>query len=138
MEDPTPLPKEISAFPVALRALIEAELRAGNRIVEVSSTFPAPPAGAYVMLANPVTTRPRESSPGVGFYDRRSSSYSGEFADPQRFYFVLEPPHPPEPAPDMDAIRAEMEARERAANADRFGDGRGGDRPGGFNQPRPF
>ncbi len=119
MEDSTPLPKQIAAFPAALRELIEAELRAGNKIVELSNTFPAPPAGAFVKLANPVTTRPRESSPGVDFYDRRSSSYSGEFTDAQRFYFVLEPPHPPETELDMNAIRAEMEARERAANADR-------------------
>ncbi len=109
-----------AAFPPALRELVEAELAAGNSIVEVSSTFPAPPAGAYVKLARPVTTRERASAPGVSFYDRNSSSYSGEFADERRFYFVLEPPRPPEPEPDMNAIRAEIEARQRAADAARF------------------
>lgn len=137
MEVPTPVPKEIAAFPPALRALIEDELRAGNKIVELSSTFPAPPAGAYVMLAHPVSTRPRKSSTEVTFFERRSSSHSGEFADAQGFYFVLEPPRPPESEPDMNAIRAELEARERAANADRFGQERGGDREYGFHHPRP-
>ena len=122
MEDTTPFARQIAAFPAALRELIESELKAGNKIVELSSTHPAPPIGAYVKLENPVSTRPRESSPGVDFYERRSPIYSGEFTDAQRFYFVLEPPHPPEPEPDMDAIRAAMEARQRAADADRFSD----------------
>ena len=43
--------------------------------------------------------------------------YSGEFTDADRFYFVLESPHAQAPAPDMDAIRRELEAKERAANA---------------------
>lgn len=118
-------------FPDALRELIEAELKAGNQIVELSSTFPAPPAGAYVKLENPVTTRPRESSEGVSFYDRNSSSYSGEFTDAKRFYFVLEPPRPPEPEPDMDAIRAEMEARQAAADAQLYAD-----QAANYNSPR--
>ncbi len=110
--------KEIEAFPAALRELIEAELEAGNKIVQVSSTFPAPPAGAYVLLERPVSTRPRETANGIRFFDRNSSKYSGEFVDADRFYFVLEPPHPPQPEPDMDAIRRELEEKERAANAD--------------------
>ncbi len=120
MKTAGPFAKEIAAFPAALRELIEAELRAGNKIVELSSTFPAPPAGAYVKLEYPVSTRPRKTAGNVNFYDRNSSSYSGEFTDAKRFYFVLEPPRPPEPPPNMDAIRAEIEARQRAADAERF------------------
>ena len=86
---------EIAAFPASLRKLIEAELQAGNKIAELSSTFPAPPAGAYVKLENPVIIRLRKPARGVDFSDRNSSSYSGEFTDAKRFYFVLEPPHPP-------------------------------------------
>lgn len=107
----------LAEFPQPLQELLAAELAAGNQIVEVSSCFPAPPAGAYAKLQGPVTTRPRESFAGVNFYDRNGSSYSGEFADERRFYFVLEPPRPPEPPPDMEAIRAEMRARELAADA---------------------
>ena len=130
-----PFAKEIAAFHAALRELIDAELKAGNKIVELSSTFPAPPpAGAYVKLENPVSTRPRRTALGVDFYDRNSSSYSGEFTDAKRFYFVLEPPHPPEPAPDMDAIRAMIEARQRAADAELFE----AQRTGIQEKPRPF
>ncbi len=117
MKDSAPFAKELAAFPAALRKLIEDELNAGNGIAEVSSGFPAPPVGAYVKLENPVSTRPHESADGVVFYDRNSSSYSGEFTDENRFYFVLEPPHPPEPEPDMNAIRAALEAKQRAADA---------------------
>jgi hypothetical protein len=95
----------IDAFPPALRALIEAELAAGNAIVETGQGSPAPPVGAWVRLAQPVTTRPRAATPDLGFHDRRSSLWSGEWTDPRRFYFVLEPPGPPPPEPDMDAIR---------------------------------
>src|SRR5436190_744158 len=95
----------VAEFPAVLRELIEAELAAGNEIVELASCFPAPPVGAYVKLAKPVTTRPREKTGTLDFYDRNSSIYSGEWTDAKRFFFVLEPPHPPPPEPDMDAIR---------------------------------
>lgn len=93
-------------FPVDLKAIVEAELHAGNQIVEVGHTHPAPPVGAYVKLARVVTTHPHISRGGVLYYLRNNSSYSGEFHDARRFFFVLEPPLPPPPEPDMDAIRA--------------------------------
>lgn len=110
--------QEIAAFPAPLRKLIEAELSCGNSIITLSSIFPAPPNGAYVKLENPVSTRPRQIADGVKFYERNSSSYSGEFTDADRDYFVLEPPRLPPPMPDMDAIRAAFEATERASNAE--------------------
>lgn len=112
----------LAAFPDVLRALIADELAAGNAIVDVGGGFPAPPVGACVKLAKAVTTHPRESRDGLDFYDRNSSLYAGEFTDAKRFYFVLEPPRPPEPEPDMDAIRDAIQARQRAADAARFSD----------------
>lgn len=109
--------KDFAAMPAALRELLEAELAAGNEIVESGHSFPAPPAGAYFKLARPVTTRPRKSGRGLDFYARNSSSYSGEFTDAKRFFFILEPPLPPPPEPDMNAIRAALEARPQAADA---------------------
>jgi hypothetical protein len=103
--------KELAQFPVVLRALVEAELAAGNSIVEVGHSFPAPPAGAYFKLANKVSTRPCVSGDGMSFYERNSSIYSGEFTDAKRFYFILEPPNPPPPEPDMDAIRKSLEPK---------------------------
>ncbi len=108
---------DLAEFPQALQDLIKAELLAGNSIVEVCGGFPAPPVGACVKLARCVTTRARESDPCIDFYERNNSDYSGEFTDAKRFYFVLEPPRPPDPEPDMDAIRAEREDRQRAADA---------------------
>ncbi len=109
--------KELANFPAPLRALIERELEAGNSIEEVGHSFPAPPAGAYFRMTKKVTTRPRVSGSGLDFYDRNSSSYSGEFTDAKRFYFVIEPPNPPPPEPDMDAIRAEMAAKVAKSDA---------------------
>ena len=96
---------ELAKFPVALRTLIETELATGNSIVEIGHSFPAPPAGAYIKLANKVSTRARDDGDGLSFYNRDNSSYSGEFTDAKRFYFVLEPPNPPPAELDMDAIR---------------------------------
>jgi hypothetical protein len=97
---------DLDAFPPALRQVLDAELAAGNSIVEVGHHHPAAPCGAFVMLASPVTTHPRANTDAIGFYQRNSSSYSGEFADRQRHFFILEPPLPPPEPPDMDAIRA--------------------------------
>lgn len=103
--------KELALFPAVLRALVEAELAAGNSIIEVGHSFPAPPAGAYFKLANKISTRSRASGDGIDFYERISSIYSGEFTDAKRFYFILEPPNPPPPEPDMDAIRKSYEPK---------------------------
>lgn len=98
-------------MPAALRELVEAELAAGNEIVEVGHSFPAAPVGCYVKLARTVSSRPRASSGGIDFFNRDTSVYSGEFADEKRHFFVLEPPNPPPPEPDMDAIRAAAQPR---------------------------
>ncbi len=114
--------RELSRFPEPLRALIHAELRAGNTIDELGHSHPAPPVGAYVRLGRPISTRPRESGQGLHFYERNGSLYAGEFTDAQRYFFVLEPPHPPSPALDMDAIRAAHapSAREMPHPDDRY------------------
>lgn len=103
------LDTELARFPKAVRALVDAEIAAGNAIVDVGHSHPAPPAGAYVKLARKVSTRPRASGGGLCFYERHSSLYSGEFTDERRFFWVLEPPDPPPAEPDMDAIRRAME-----------------------------
>jgi hypothetical protein len=58
------------------------------------------------MLARPVTTCPRASGHGLDFRQACSSVYSGRFADDRGLHYLLEAPLPPEPEPDMDAIRA--------------------------------
>ncbi len=95
-------------MPSILRALLEAELAAGNQIFEVGHSFPAPPVGAYFLLTKPLLTRPQKSGDCIDYYDRNTSIYSGEITDARRHFFLLEPPHPPEPEPDMNAIRAAM------------------------------
>lgn len=101
---------ELEKFPEALRALVQAELAAGNAIEEIGHSFPAPPVGAFIKLVNKVTTRARSTSDGLNFYERHSSLYSGQFTDAVGYFFVLEPPNPPPPEPDMDAARIAMEA----------------------------
>ena len=120
MSIPAEFAKQFATFPECLRRLVEAELADGNAILEICGGFPAAPCGDCLKLARQVAACRRESAGGVKFYERNNSDYFGEFTDQDRHFFVLEPPNPPEPEPDMDAIREELEARERAANADRF------------------
>ena len=108
--------KDFENFPAALRRLVENELKAGNEVVEFGHGFPAAPCGAYIKLASPVSTRDRAATAELSFYDRDSRNYSGEFTDANRHFFVLEPPHPPSPVPDMQAIRVAIDA-EYSANA---------------------
>ncbi|MBK7556762.1 MAG: hypothetical protein IPI55_19850 [Flavobacteriales bacterium] len=82
---------------------------AGNSIAAIENGFPAAPCGASVKLAKAVQDERRRSVGDVKFYARNNSSYAGEFTTEQRHFFVLEPPLPPEPEPDMDAIRKALE-----------------------------
>lgn len=101
----------LAEFPAPLRALVEAELQAGNTIVAIENGFPAAPCGASVKLAKAVQDERRRSTAQVSFYARNNPSYAGEFTTEQRHFFVLEPPLPPEPPPDMDAIRKALEPK---------------------------
>ena len=106
MNIPEEFREVVESLPPVLRALLDAELAAGNEIAEVGHSFPAPPVGATIKLARPVTTRPRAAGGGLKFRDFNSSIYSGEFTDERGFFFIVEPPAPPPDEPDMDAIRA--------------------------------
>jgi hypothetical protein len=111
---------ELARFPAVLRALVEAELAAGNTVLEVEHGHPAAPMAACIKLANQVTTRPRASGDGIRFFERHHSSHSGEFTDEAQHFFVLEQPLlPPQPA-DMDAIREAFAERVRKSDEERF------------------
>lgn len=106
MNIPAEFAKEFATFPAALRALVEAELAAGNSIVAIEHGFPAAPCGASIKLAREVGMARRASKGEISFYARNNSSYAGEFTTTERHFFVLEPPLQEPPPADMDAIRA--------------------------------
>ena len=92
----------LDQFPPALRAMVEAELAAGNEIDEICGGFPAPPIGENIKFKKMITT----SAPaGVTYRERNSSLSAGEYTDADRRFFLLNPAGPPPPEPDMDAIR---------------------------------
>jgi len=106
VEIPQEFRKDADSFPPVLRNLLDAELEAGNQIAKAGHTFPAAPVGAYFVMTGPIATRKRATGDGLKFRDYNSSIYSGGFTDEQGYFHILEPPLPPEPEPDMDAIRA--------------------------------
>jgi hypothetical protein len=95
---------DVDALPRGLRALLDAELDAGNQIVRHDRSIPAPPVGAYLELARRVTTRARASGDGLSFRDFSKFGYPGSFTDDAGVFFLLEP-FAPELEVDMDAIR---------------------------------
>lgn len=109
---------EFATFPAVLRALVEAELAAGNSIAAFEHGFPAAPCGASIKLARAVGESRRKSTGDLSFYERNNSNYAGEFTTAERHFFVLEPPLPAPPPPDMDAIRQayERQTDERPAH----------------------
>jgi hypothetical protein len=113
---PEEFAREFAEFPATLRKLVEAELKSGNRIVSIEHGFPAAPCGASIKLARAVNARRRKSGKGLSFYERNDPDYAGEFTTEERHFFVLEPPPPRQPEPDMNSLRAEREARQRAAD----------------------
>jgi extradiol dioxygenase family protein len=108
----------VEKFPICLQQLIQAELAAGNSIVDVKSGSPAPPVGSCLQLAKSLLTRPRLSDSKIHYYLRNNSRYSGEITDKQRIFFLLEPPLEPGAYVDMNHIRAALEAEQRVADAD--------------------
>lgn len=111
MNVPGEFAKEFATFPAALRKLVEAELESGNTIAAIEHGFPAAPCGASIKLTRPVNAQRRKSGNGLSFYERNHPNYAGEFTTTERHFFVLEPPNPPPPEPDMDAIRKAFEPK---------------------------
>ncbi|MEP6835401.1 MAG: hypothetical protein ABJB74_18595 [Gemmatimonas sp.] len=98
--------RELDVLPPSLRILLDAELAAGNRITKIDRNPPADGQGICVMLATPISTRPRETGDGLTFRRVSSSLHSAWFTDADRQSFLMEAPLESDGAyPDMNAIR---------------------------------
>lgn len=93
----------LDRFPPLLKALVEAELQAGNRIIDAGAGHPAPPAGDLIKLERDLLTW--KDTTGLQLHARHASTHHQEVTDDQRFFWILTAPLPPPPEPDMDAIR---------------------------------
>lgn len=104
---PEAMRREVEGFPAPLRALLAAELAAGNAIAELGHGHPAAPVGAWLRMERRIAT---PAPQGVDYARRNSATCGGEYGDAQRHFFLLDPPWPDAGAyPDMDAIRAAMQ-----------------------------
>ena len=82
---------EADALPPVLRALLDAELAAGNKLSRLRTGDIVPPVGAFLLFAQPVTTRPRESGEGIRFQDWSKLGYPGSFTDDAGVFYLFEP-----------------------------------------------
>ncbi len=58
---------DLAALPHVLRAVLDAELAAGNALVAVEHGFPAAPCGAVFKLASPLRSRAHSSGGGISY-----------------------------------------------------------------------
>lgn len=101
--------EDVASLSLLLRALLDAELAAGNRIRRVEPGDPAPSDGVCVMLAKPVSTRARATGDGLTFWLESSAEYKASFTDHAARNFILEAPLESDGAyPDMNEIRDEL------------------------------
>jgi len=111
----------LQELPPALRAVLDAELAAGNTVASVFDGFPAPPFGGGCVMLGERFRAAEETRAGLDWRRRQSSTSSGELTDVDRRWFILTPPDPADAAyPDMDAIRAERERAVAEADAERM------------------
>ncbi len=77
-------------------------------------------ASLRIQLARLVTKNGRTSSPDLLYKELDPLTHRGEYSDPHRSFVVVESSLAPSDEPDMDAIRASLDAIELLSNADRF------------------
>ena len=97
---------DVARLPAPLRAIVEAELAAGNEILEVLSGFPVAPVGVGIRFARALSTL--APSAGAGARPCRFPNWDGSsgYSDEPGHSFVLGPPVVPPDPPSMDEIRA--------------------------------
>lgn len=120
MKIPGDVLAEIAKLPAALRAVVEAELAAGNEVAEVLHGYPVPPAGVGIRLVHPLSVP--LTSPAAGIRPCQFPAWDGSsgYSDDPKHNFVLGPgpPGAPSDPPGMDEIRdAANRPRRRAAAA---------------------
>lgn len=120
MMNPQDIQRAISSFPASLRGLLENELGAGNYVVKITSECSTSSDCLCIHLAKRVTTRARATAADTQFRELESPHQRAEFFDPKRRFVVVEEPFDSSAEPDMDAIRASIQALELLSIADRF------------------
>ena len=104
MKPPEDVRAEIADLPAALRAVVEAELAAGNEIAEAINGYPVPPAGVGIRLVRPLSVSLTSATAGVPPCRFPAWDRSCGYSDEPRYSFVLgPPPDPPEVGEVRDA-----------------------------------
>lgn len=109
---------DVAALPAALRAVLEAELAAGNEVAEVLRGFPVAPVGAGIRFVRPLSVPVPADT--VGIRPCRFPNWDGSsgYSDEPRHSFLLGPRVMPPDPPSADEIRdAADRPRSRAAAA---------------------
>jgi len=105
MKLPDDVLAEIAKLPATLRAVVEAELAAGNEVAKVLQGYPAPPAGGGIRLARPLSVPLASTAAGVRPCHFPAWDGSSGYSDELKHNFVLGPPGATSASPGMGEIR---------------------------------
>jgi hypothetical protein len=110
----------IAELPETLRAVVKAELAAGNEVAEVLNGYPVPPVGVGIRLSHPLSVPLAETTAGLRPCRFPAWDGSSGYSDEPRQNFVLGPPRATSDPPGMGEIhdRADLPGRSAAAVSD--------------------
>lgn len=95
----------IAELPAPLRAVVEAELAAGNEVAEVIHGHPVPPVGVGVRLVRALSVALPSAAAAVRPCQFPAWDGSSGYSDEPKHNFVLGPPAAPSDPVPMDEIR---------------------------------
>jgi hypothetical protein len=117
MKLPDDVLAEIAKLPATLRAVVEAELAAGNEVAEVLHGPPVPPAGVGIRLARPLSAPLASAAAGMRPCQFPAWDGSSGYSDELKHSFVLGPSGATSDSPRMDAILDEADPTGRPSAA---------------------
>lgn len=105
MQLPQHVQDDVARLPPALRALLVAELAAGNEIADVLRGFPVAPVGVGIRLVRPLSVPVSADTAGITPCRFPNWDGSSGYSDEPGHSFVLGSPVVPPDPPSMDKIR---------------------------------
>ncbi|MFO0706355.1 MAG: hypothetical protein U0412_05840 [Nitrospira sp.] len=105
MQIPPHMQADAALLPPALRAVLAAELAAGNEIADVLHGFPVAPVGVGIRMARPLSVPVPAGT--IGLAPCRFPNWDGSsgYSDEPGHSFLLGPPVAPPDPPPMEEVR---------------------------------
>lgn len=115
MQIPPHVQDDVARLPPALRALLAAELAAGNEVADALQGFPVAPVGVGIRFVRPLSVPVPTDTAGIKPCRFPNWDGSSGYSDESGHSFLLGPPVEPPDPPSMDKIRDAADRPRRPA-----------------------